>query len=169
MLSHPLFPIDIAGSNAQIILTPCPGTKDVDLNTSLTQIKQSGAHALLTFMTQDELDKNNLSDLGESVKNQGILWFHLPIIDDRAPETAFFEAWKSAGPKVHDLIAQGKTIAVHCKGGSGRTGLISAQIMIERGEEVHSVMARLKALRPNAFIHACHREYLTELAKNLNS
>jgi protein-tyrosine phosphatase len=169
MLVHPLFPINIVASNAQIILTPCPGTKGVDLTSSLEQIKQASVHAVLTFMTQGELDKNNLSDLGESVKNNGMLWFHLPIIDDHAPETAFFEAWKSAGPKVHDLLAQGKTIAVHCKGGSGRTGLISAQIMIERGEELHSVMARLKALRPNAFIHACHREYLTELAKSLNS
>lgn len=167
MSFHPLFPIDITGTNAKIILTPCPGTKDVDLNTSLLQIKQADAHAVLTFMTQAELEKNNLPELGQSVENLGMLWFHLPIIDDHAPETEFLEAWKSAGPIIHDLIAQGKTIAVHCKGGSGRTGLVSAQIMIERGEEISSVMERLKALRPNAFMHSCHRDYLAELAKNV--
>lgn len=168
MSLHPLFQTDIVGSNAKIILTPCPGTKDVDLITSLSQIKQAGADAVLTFMTQAELEKNKLPELGQSVKNQGMLWFHLPIIDDHAPESEFLEAWKIAGPIVHNLIAEGKTIAVHCKGGSGRTGLVSAQIMIERGEQMNSVMERLKALRPNAFVHACHREYLAELAENVS-
>ncbi len=117
MSVHPLFPISINNSDAEIILTPCPGTKGADLNTALAQIKESGAHVVLTFMTQEELDKNELSDIGKSVMETGMSWFHLPIIDDHAPETPFLEAWISAGPAVHDLIEQGKSIAVHCKGG----------------------------------------------------
>lgn len=167
MLIHPLFPITVENSTAQIILTPCPGTKNVDLQHSLQQIKAAGAVALLTFMTQGELDKNQLSEMGEAAQSEGLLWFHLPIVDDEAPETPFLEAWKKAGPVVHDLIAQGKSIAVHCKGGSGRTGLISAQILLERGEELAPLMARIQAVRPNAFTHACHRDYLTELASSL--
>jgi protein-tyrosine phosphatase len=114
-------------------------------------------------MTQAELDKNNLSNIGESIKDKGMSWFHLPIIDDKAPEAEFLKAWETAGPAVHRLIEQGKTIAIHCKGGSGRTGLISAQILLERGEAIKPLMERIKVLRPNAFIHACHRDYLENL------
>ncbi|MFT6927890.1 MAG: protein-tyrosine phosphatase [Psychromonas sp.] len=167
MSIHPLFTLTVENSAARIILTPCPGTKDVDLINSLQQIKAFGAVALLTFMTQGELDKNHLSDLGEVTKAQGLLWFHLPIIDDEAPGKAFLEAWKTAGPVVHELIAQGKSIAVHCKGGSGRTGLVSAQILVERGEALAPLMARIRVVRPNAFMHLCHRDYLTELANSL--
>ena len=165
MSVHPLFRLSINNSEAKIILTPCPGTKDADLATSLNEIKEAGAEAILTFMTQAELDKNGLSDIGESIKAKGMSWFHLPIIDDEAPEAPFLSAWKTAGPAVHRLIAQGKSIAVHCKGGSGRTGLVSAQILLERGEKIEPLMKRIQILRPNAFTHACHRDYLKNLAK----
>jgi len=166
MSIHPIFPLGIKNSEAKIILTPCPGTKEVDLTTSLKELKKSGAQAVLTFMTQAELEKNSLSGIGQSIKAQGMSWFHLPIEDDEAPESPFFDAWQTAGPAIHRLIEQGKTIAVHCKGGSGRTGLVSAQILLERGESIEPVMKRIKQLRPNAFTHACHREYLQNLANN---
>jgi hypothetical protein len=160
---HPLFPLSIDNSKAKIILTPCPGTKEADLSTSLVELKEAGAEAVLTFMTQAELDKNNLSNLGISVKGKGMSWFHLPIEDDEAPDAPFLKEWVTAGPAIHRLIEKGKTIAVHCKGGSGRTGLVTAQILLERGEKLETVMSRIKLLRPNAFMHACHRDYLQSL------
>lgn len=163
MSVHPIFSLAIKNSKAKIILTPCPGTKEADLNRSLNELKTAGAEAILSFMTQAELDKNNLSNIGESIKGKGMSWFHLPIVDDKAPEAPFITAWETAGPAIHRLIEQGKTIAVHCKGGSGRTGLVSAQILLERGEEIKPLMDRIKRLRPNAFMHACHRDYLQNL------
>ncbi len=163
MSTHPLFTLSIENSEAKILLTPCPGTKDADLDTSLNDIKNAGAEAVLTLMTQQELDKNDLSNIGESIKAKGLSWFHLPIVDDEAPEAPFLTAWETAGPAIHRLIEQGKSIAVHCKGGSGRTGLISAQILLERGEAIEPLMKRIQALRPNAFTHACHRDYLHNL------
>lgn len=165
MSAHPLFKLTIKNSKAIIILTPCPGTQEVDLNTSLDEIKAAGAEAILTLMTQVELDKNDLGDLGKSVKAKGMSWFHLPIKDDEVPEMPFLTVWETAGPAIHRLIEQGKNIAVHCKGGSGRTGLITAQILFERGEEIESLMKRIKLLRPNAFSNACHREYLKKRNK----
>ena len=150
-------------------MTPCPGTKSVSLKSSLVQLKQADASAVLTFMTADELHKNNLSTIGEAVKAQDMRWFHLPIIDDQVPEAAFSAAWETAGPLVHDLLERDVTIAVHCKGGSGRTGLIRAQILLERGEVLEPLIKRIQALRPNAFMHACHREYVAALAENLKS
>ena len=89
MSIHPLFTLTIENSTSNIILTPCPGTKNVDLISSLQQIKASGAVALLTFMTQGELDKNHLSDLGEVTKAQGLLGFICLLLMIRRPESRF--------------------------------------------------------------------------------
>jgi len=164
MPTHPLFPLVIKHSKAKIILTPCPGSLEVPLPDALNEIKSIGAEAVLTLMTQTELEKNDLSAIGESVKAKGMSWFHLPIVDDSAPNSDFLNAWETAGPAVHRLIEQGKSIAIHCKGGSGRTGVVAAQILLERGELMQPVMDDIKRLRPNAFMHACHRDYLTSLA-----
>jgi len=163
MPTHPLFPLAIQHSTAKILLTPCPGSKEVDLMTSLNDIKAMGSEAILTLMTQSELDKNGLSGIGASVKAKGMSWFHLPIVDDHAPDEDFLNIWETAGPAIHRLIEQGKTITIHCKGGSGRTGIVAAQILLERGESMQAVMASIKRLRPNAFIHDCHRDYLSTL------
>jgi len=163
MPTHPLFPLAIKHSTAKIILTPCPGSKGVDLTTSLNEIKAMGTEAVLTLMTEAELDNNGLSSIGASVKAKGMSWFHLPITDDEAPDSDFLNAWETAGPAIHRLIEQGKTIAVHCKGGAGRTGVVAAQILLERGEQIKAVQERIKRLRPNAFTHACHRDYLHSL------
>jgi len=163
MPTHPLFPLAIKHSKAKIILTPCPGSQEVDLTTSLAEMKAIGVEAVLTLMTPLELEKNALSNIGTSVKAKGMSWFHLPIADDEAPDTFFLNTWETAGPAIHRLIEQGKTIAVHCKGGSGRTGIVAAQILLERGESIKSVMGRIKKLRPNAFTSACQRDYLENL------
>ena len=164
---HPLFPIKIENSNARVILTPCPGTKGVDLSASLAQIKQAGVAAVLTLMTQDELEENSLSVLGKAIKAKGISWFHLPIADELCPDNRFTEAWESAGPAIHRLLEKGKSIVLHCKSGSERAGLITAQIFLERGEALMPVMEHIQAIRPDAFTLARHREYLAALEQSL--
>jgi protein-tyrosine phosphatase len=52
---------------------------------------------------------------------------------------------------------------VHCKGGSGRTGLMAAQILVERGYAKEDALAVVKALRPNALSLAVHQDYLARL------
>ena len=50
----------------------------------MNEINEAGAEALVTFMTQAELDKNGLSDIGESIQAKGMSWFHFQIVDDEA-------------------------------------------------------------------------------------
>jgi len=64
---------------------------------------------------------------------------------------------------VHRLLDAGKRIAVHCKGGSGRTGLMAAQILVERGYTKEDALAAVKALRPKALSLAAHQDYLARL------
>ena len=163
MSLHPIFPLSIENRAAKLILTPCPGTKNISLESALLQLKAYKANAVITLMTTDELKCLSLSQIGNIVKSLGIAWFHLPIKDDHTPDVNFNELWQTAGPAIHRLLENQKSIAIHCKGGSGRTGMVAAQILLERGELLHKVVKKIQVLRPNAFNLAEQREYIESI------
>lgn len=164
MNSHPSDLLALNQEGAGLILTPCPGTKGVEAAVALEQLQASGADALITLMPDAELASNAVSDLAELCAQRGLQWFHLPIEDERAPDDDFATAWQAQRQAVHRLLDTGKRVAIHCKGGSGRTGLMAAQILVERGCSKEAAVATVKALRPNALSLAIHQAYLDRLA-----
>ena len=166
-LAHPFSSMTIADGAGHILFTPCPGTKDVGLQVSLEQLAAAGASAILTLMPKEEMQRNAVVDMPELCAQLGLQWFHLPIEDDHAPEQEFTAAWSIAKEKVHALLASGKSIAIHCKGGSGRTGLVAAQILLERGVSLDEVIERVRAIRPNALQVPAHQTYIQQVAQHI--
>jgi len=163
MIPHPYDLLPLNPKGAGLMLTPCPGTRGVDPGAALAQLQTAGADALITLMPDAEMARNAVTHIGELCAKIGWQWFHFPVEDDHAPEEAFAVAWSAHRSSVHQLLDAGKKIAIHCKGGSGRTGLIAAQILVERGQSVDEATAAIKAIRPNALSLASHRDYLARL------
>ncbi len=163
-MSHPydLLPIDSPAA-AGLIFTPCPGTKGTSIAEALATLQQAGAAALISLNPMSELESLQVADLGAQVNANGLQWFHCPIEDDHAPLADFAAAWQEAGPRVHQLLDAGKTVAIHCKGGSGRTGLMAAQILLERGKSKDTVKSTVQALRPFALTLEPHIQYFNRL------
>ncbi len=67
------------------------------------------------------------------------------------------------------MLDVGKTIAIHCKGGSGRTGLVAAQILLERGVPLEQVIDQVRAIRPNALQLPVHQSYINKTAQEFDS
>lgn len=164
MAQHPLFPLAIPGQSATLLLTPCPGTAGPDLEASVAIIKAAGAKAVLTLMSEHELQQNAVEALPELCRQNGLAFFHLPIADDAAPAADFADCWQQARSKVHPLLDKGYAVAIHCKGGSGRTGLMAGQILIERGLAVAEAMTLVRSVRPKAFQHKVQCDYVAQLA-----
>jgi protein-tyrosine phosphatase len=51
-------------------------------------------------------------------------------------------------------------VAIHCRGGSGRTGFMAAVIMREMGMDQAQATDMVKGLRPNSLKLSAHIEYL---------
>lgn len=162
-MNHP-FDILQLDNGAAFLFTPCPGTTQVELKPSLEQLAAAGATAVLTLMESDEMERNHVTDLPNFCTALNLQWFHLPIEDDHAPEEEFAAAWEAAGQKIHALVDDGETIAIHCKGGSGRTGLVAAQILLERGMPLDTVIEKIRALRPNSLQVPAHQAYIKKIA-----
>ncbi|MGL5037252.1 MAG: cyclin-dependent kinase inhibitor 3 family protein [Aeromonas sp.] len=166
-LFHPFWSLDVPRVDGQLLLTPCPGTQQVPLTLALDQLRLAGAHGVITLMTHAELAALDLAHLGQQVGSEGMRWFHLPIEDDHAPGAAFEQAWPLVLPALRELLQDGKHIVIHCKGGSGRTGLVSAALLMTLGQPQQEAMAAINAHRPKAFALATHRQWLDQLADRL--
>ena len=165
MNTHPSNLLPLEREGAGLILTPCPGTKGVPTGVALEQLKAAGAGAVITLMPEREMGSNEVSNLAELCAAAGLQWFHLPVADDHPPEADFAAAWQAQRSAVHRLLDSGGKIAIHCKGGSGRTGLMAAQILVERGRSKDEAKAGGKGPRPAGPRRGVHQGYLSALAE----
>ena len=161
-MSHPFDTLSLPNRPGRLIFTPCPGTKDSSLDSALSTLKQAGADAVLTLMPYDELAQNSVSDLPALCAAQGLLWLHLPVADEQVPQADFDADWPVVMAQAADLLAAEKAIAIHCKGGSGRTGLIAARMLIEQGVARSEAISLVQALRPKALQHPAHAGWIAQ-------
>ncbi|MCU0835823.1 MAG: tyrosine-protein phosphatase [Chromatiaceae bacterium] len=159
MAEHPYdtFALDDGGA---VILTPCPGTKGVGLRDSLADLARAGAQVVITLMPFDEMERHQVTELPELCREMGLHWFHFPIEDDAAPGESFRQAWERDKAEVLAILDQQGVSAVHCRGGSGRTGLMTALMLLERGMPYEKVVAEVRTLRPAALQLDVHLDYL---------
>ncbi|EEY43727.1 predicted protein-tyrosine phosphatase [Vibrio mimicus VM223] len=51
-------------------------------------------------------------------------------------------------------------------GGSGRTGLLAAHLLLEKGWSLESIITQVQALRPGAFTKEVQVEYVQQLVNS---
>lgn len=164
-MTHPIWQLKVnkTDDEAALILTPCPGTKGVSLRDSLMQLKEQGAEAIVTALTMDEMVSKDVQQLEEVSRSLAMKWFHLPIEDDRAPESDFATKWNAVSSELHAILDNNGKVVMHCMGGSGRTGLLAAHLLLEKGWEIDSIVNEVQALRPGAYTKPVQVEYLETL------
>lgn len=149
-------------NGAKLIFTPCPGTRDTTLEEAIKTLADAGATTLITSMPYEELAINNVETLPAVCESRGIKWVHLPVEDDKSPEQAFSDHLLKHKAELLGLINDKATIAIHCKGGSGRTGLIAAVLLLEAGQSWDDVKSQIQLLRPKALSLDVHVDFLSK-------
>ncbi len=162
-MSHPTWQLEL--ESGALVLTPCPGTKDVTLQASLEQLKEQGVQAVVTALDNTELAAKNVSELGKITQQLGMKWFQIEIEDDCAPNDSFAMKWQQASPELHAILEEGGKVAMHCMGGSGRTGLFAAHLLLEKEWALEDIVREVQALRPGAFTKPVQIEYIERVAK----
>ncbi|NOH96489.1 cyclin-dependent kinase inhibitor 3 family protein [Vibrio sp. 99-70-13A1] len=159
---HPTWELNL--ETGALVLTPCPGTKEANLDDSLAQLKAQGVEAIVTALDDAELAGKDVSELGQKAQALGMQWFQIEIEDDRAPGADFDAKWQAASPTLHDVVNNGGKVAMHCMGGSGRTGLLAAHLLLEKNWGIEKVVQEVQALRPGAFTKPIQVEYIHGVA-----
>lgn len=108
-----------------------------DLETDLASLRRLGIH---TVVTLEEKHEN-----AEALARAGFQAIHFPIRDMHAPDAA--EALRM-GERLCALMAEGKGVVLHCKGGQGRTGTMLAVCLMLRGHRARQAIELLRQLHP---------------------
>lgn len=161
MKSHPFDRLPLPNGGT-FIFTPCPGTQSESLNESLSTLKNAGASAVITMLSDEELAYLNVPLLGEGVTTQGMGWFQLPVVDDCAPEAAFFRAYAQHKTALLSLVNQASTLVIHCRSGTGRTGLMAAMLLLDSGMAWKDVKPLIQSVRPKALTLEPHLDFLQQ-------
>jgi len=157
--THPLQIAEVCAElgYGRIGITFCPGKQDPfaatgawarDLSSDIDVIQTWGAQCVITLMESDELTQLKVVDIGEQIQSRGIQWRHLPIADFSTPSQHFEQRWITEGAEIRRLLSDGVDILVHCKGGLGRAGMISARLLVELGMDPKQAIRAVRRARP---------------------
>lgn len=140
--------------------TPQPGVV-APVDHDLTLLRQVGITHLIT-LTETDMDQAVLQRHG--LKNT-----HLPIFDRKAPSASQMHMLLV---RMQRLMEAGEVLAVHCKAGLGRTGLVLATWLVrDGGLGAEAAIERLRKINPGyiqsdeqfAFLHQYEADILRRL------
>jgi protein-tyrosine phosphatase len=106
--------------------------------------KASGVNLVVSLLEREEVSELGLQRESELCRASGIEFISFPIPDRGVPEA---QPTLEMARSIADGIASGRSIAVHCRAGIGRSSIIAACAMICSGIEAGEAIALIKAAR----------------------
>ena len=152
-------PLGLPGA---VYRAPLPfGAFDLQLST-LNELQQAQVDVVYSLVEPIEWTLKAIRDARESLSESGIQRVDFPIQDFSVPpDVAVFQAAVSGALQ---QVQQGRSIAVHCNAGMGRTGLFLAEMAIQHfGWEVAEAVDWLRKFIPYAVENEDQYQFLLDL------
>jgi protein-tyrosine phosphatase len=93
--------------------------------------RATGIDVIVSLLTSDEVADLDLGQEGGLCEAHGIDFRAFPIVDRSVPASR--KATLDFVKKLAKLLAEGKSIAIHCRQGIGRSALIAACLLVLSG------------------------------------
>ena len=127
--------------------------------------KKMGFDVVVSLLTTDELDELGLADEADLSRAQGLQFCEFPIPDLGIPKSS--AAARELVDNLRSDLDVGKQIAIHCRQGIGRSGLIAAGVLIVSGVEPELSIRQVSAARGLSVPETAEqREWVLELARD---
>jgi protein-tyrosine phosphatase len=104
-----------------------------------------GIDAVVSLLASAEEDDLGLRDEGRLAGNHGIRFVSFPIADRGVPGSVSEAATLLAD--LRQALDTGKTVAVHCRQGIGRSALVAAGVLILAGLEPSAALETVRKAR----------------------
>jgi protein-tyrosine phosphatase len=144
----------MVGAPGRIGMTFAPGKKGVglqgvwdrDLASDMARMRETyGVDTLVCLIEDHELTALQIADLPQRAQAIGMVFIRFPIVDVSVPRDGV--AFVTLIGQVIGRLRAGETVAFHCKGGLGRTGLAAACCLVGMGMDADLAIAKVRAAR----------------------
>jgi protein-tyrosine phosphatase len=128
--------------------------------------RRSGIDVIVSLLTPDECADLDLVEEENLCRAHGIEFVSYSIMDLSVP--ASMEAFSDLVAALAGQLANGKNIAVHCRQGIGRAGLIAICLLLLSGVEQGAAIASVSSARGCAVPETPEqRRWIADFAKSL--
>jgi protein-tyrosine phosphatase len=119
-----------------------------DLDADLARIRQAYAiDVVVSLLEPQEQHSLGIRGYRRSAKRHGLELIKFPIPDGGVPER---EGLLRLAHELSARIDRGSRIVVHCRGGLGRSGLVTAAVLVRRGVTPARAIEAVRLCRPGA-------------------
>jgi protein-tyrosine phosphatase len=138
-----LYWIDAAGPGKLAIATRPRGGDWLD--DEMEGWRREGIDVVVSLLTPEELPELGLQREADAANRHGLRFMNLPIADRGVPLSA-----ARASSFVEDVRKQlegGSRVAIHCRQGIGRSGMIAAALLVRQGVSPSEAIQRVSQTR----------------------
>jgi len=107
--------------------------------------RRAGLNLVVSLLEDEEAAQLQLAHEGDAAASAGIDFISFPIPDRGVPDA--IPPVVSLLKKIVSALHQGRNVAVHCRQGVGRSGLIAAGALMSSGMDTHKAIDIVSAAR----------------------
>jgi len=107
--------------------------------------RRAGVDAVVSLLTPQENEDLQLGAESDLTQARGLRFVSLPVEDRSVPPS--WDQASQAVAKVGEMLRQGRNVAVHCRQGIGRSGMIAAALLIKDGSTPGNALKRISEVR----------------------
>ena len=107
--------------------------------------RKAGVDAVVSLLTPQENEDLQLGPESNLAQARGLLFLALPV-EDRGVPPSWADASQAVG-KIGETLRQGRNVAVHCRQGIGRSGMIAAAVLVKGGSTPDDALKMISDVR----------------------
>jgi len=107
--------------------------------------RKAGIDVVVSLLENDEAAQLGLKEESQALGGNGIRFIPFPIPDRGVPDST--PAAVALIARIADALEEGRNVAVHCRQGVGRSGLIAAGILMTSGAGLEEALRLVGSAR----------------------
>lgn len=143
MLQPTLYWIEGPPTRRMAIMSRPRGNED--LQEEIVALARLGVNAIVSMLEPDEVWELGLREEQAHCAAQGFSFISLPIPDRGTPRSA--QAFIAVIRSLREQVLSGAVLAVHCRAGIGRSGLLMAGLLVAFGHSPAEALAIASSAR----------------------